>query len=127
MRFIKNNWLLFTILAAVVMVLVFVFYPQTSKKEIVSQDNFVLYYGDTCPHCIALDKYMVDNNIEARLPKKLIKKEVFNNESNSQELSDRASICNISPVGVPFLWDDGKCYVGEPDAKKYLEDLILTK
>lgn len=126
MHFKKNYWLIASVLFVSTLLGFAIFYPKSPKV----MDNFVLYYGNTCPHCIALEEYMKTNNIEAKLPERLIKKEVFENRINSNELVDRAASCGINDlqqVGVPFLWHDGKCYIGQPDAQKHLDDLTVNK
>ena len=90
-------------------------------KALASKDP-IYYYGITCPNCKEVEKFMTDNKIEEKVT--IIKKEVFNNTSNSIELSKAAEKCNIDPtkVGVPFIYFQGKCFEGRPDVEKFLSE-----
>ena len=63
---------------------------------------------------------MTANKIEEKVT--LVKKEVFNNTSNSLELSRVAGKCNLDPtkIGVPFIYFQGKCVEGRPDVENFL-------
>lgn len=83
-----------------------------------SQTGMVFYWGDGCPHCKTvedkLEQYHVSDKIDFE------RKEVWNDKKNAKEMEQRASACGIktSEIGVPFLFSDGKCFVGEPDVEK---------
>ena len=99
-----------------------------------------LYYGDGCPHCTNIEKWLVDSGY---LPKstpvkqsdvdswasnakvKFNIKEVWYNKSNSAELSQAAKELGLSDssVGVPFLYDskNKKSYIGETDIKSFFQ------
>ena len=78
-----------------------------------NSNQALFFYGNTCPHCKVVEEYMKDNQIEKIIP--LRKFEVYKNPINAQILQDKAKQCGINDqeVGVPLLWKDGKCYVGE--------------
>lgn len=83
----------------------------------------IFFYGNTCPHCKNVEEWMKKNNIESKI--KIIKKEVYNNQKNSQELVKTAEKCGIvtDSIGVPFLYtDEGKCLIGTPDIINYLKN-----
>lgn len=99
-----------------------------------------LYYGDGCPHCTNIEKWLTENGY---LPKKTpvtqpdvdswisnakVKfniKEVWYNKSNSAELSKVAAEAGLkeNEVGVPLLYDstNKKSYIGETDIKKFFQ------
>ncbi|MEI7452227.1 MAG: glutaredoxin domain-containing protein [Candidatus Falkowbacteria bacterium] len=81
----------------------------------VSDAKLVLYYSTTCPHCKIVEQYMDENKIQAKSG--IVMKEVSGDKANAQELVAKAVTCNISQndLGVPFLWNDGKCLVGDKD------------
>lgn len=79
-----------------------------------NQNNeIILFYGDGCSHCANVDKFIKDNNIEEKIS--FAKKEVYNNAANADELSKKAEKCRMDTknIGVPFLWDGDKCFVGD--------------
>lgn len=84
--------------------------------------SVVYYYGDGCPACAQVQNYIDENEIV--FGENLAKKEVWNNTSNSRELSQRASQCEIksADVGVPFLWVDGECLIGSDKVIGYFEE-----
>ncbi len=47
-----------------------------------SLDHIIEFYGETCPHCIALRPVVED--LEKELGKSIQKKEVWNNEANKK-------------------------------------------
>jgi glutaredoxin len=87
-----------------------------------SSKEIVFYYGITCPHCKEVEQWMKEKKIEEKI--KVIKKEVYQNRANQQELSYVAQKCNINPsmIGVPFLYTDGQCFIGTPDVEKKLAE-----
>ena len=95
---------------------------KTSEKVIVDDKTPVFFYGNTCPHCADVEAWMKENKIEEKIS--IVKKEVYANQQNSQELTRAAQSCNISTdsMGVPFLYAEGKCFVGSPNVISYLSE-----
>jgi len=91
-----------------------------TKSEVASDGSITFFYGNTCPHCADVEAWMKENNIEEKVP--LTKKEVYDNTANSVELTKVAEGCGlpIDSIGVPFLFAEGKCFVGSPDVIAYL-------
>ncbi len=82
----------------------------------------ILYYGDTCPHCQKVADWL-EKNPKIKEKSALIEKEVYNNKTNAQELGMRAKECQIKEsegIGVPFLYDKGKCVMGDQPIIDYL-------
>lgn len=77
--------------------------------------SIVYYYGEACPHCKDVSKFLEENKISEKV--NFVKKEVWGNRKNSAEMDSRAASCNLKKegMGVPFLFAEGKCYVGTPD------------
>jgi hypothetical protein len=94
------------------------------QQKTENPEQIILYYGDTCPHCKIVEKYMLDNKVAEKL--QIVQKEIFNNMENASEMADKASICklDISKIGVPFLYYKSQCYMGDPDVIKFLESKI---
>jgi glutaredoxin len=93
---------------------------KTSEKVVVDDKTPVFFYGNTCPHCADVETWMKENKIEEKI--RVVKKEVYANKQNAQELTEAAQNCNLptDSIGVPFLYVEGKCLIGSPDVISYL-------
>jgi glutaredoxin len=80
----------------------------------------IFFYGNTCPHCKDVEEWMENNKIKEKM--EIIKKEVYDNKANAQELSLVAQRCGLDPssIGVPFLYAEDKCFIGTTDIINYL-------
>ena len=89
-----------------------------------SSDTPVFFYGNTCPHCADVEAWMKENQIEEKIA--IVKKEVYDNRQNSQELTKAAESCGLptDSIGVPFLYTEGKCLIGTPDIINYLKEKL---
>jgi glutaredoxin len=121
----KNKIIIPTILFIIVLIFSFSVLWQAKDKNRPGAesptDQIVLFYGDGCPHCEIVDKYINENKIEEKVS--FVRKEVYNNEKNQKELIEKAKICGIANnnIGVPFLWEKGVCFVGDQDIIKFFE------
>lgn len=77
--------------------------------------SIVYYYGEECPHCKDVQKFLEENKIAEKVS--FVKKEVWHNSKNKNEMDIRAKSCGIGQegMGVPFLFAEGECFVGTPD------------
>lgn len=84
--------------------------------------SIVYFYGKECSHCKALEVFFQENDIYNKVS--FAKKEVWHNKKNAREMELRAKECNIEKenLGVPFLWEGGKCLVGGPDVEKFFRE-----
>lgn len=83
----------------------------------------VYYYGEGCPHCKVVNDFLTANPQVAEKVS-FVKKEVWSNKQNAEELGRWAKVCGIKPegMGVPFVYGgDGKCYIGEVDAVNFFK------
>ena len=78
--------------------------------------SIIYYYGEECPHCKDVQDFIDQNGVAEKV--RFVKKEVWHNTKNAREMETRAQICGIQPegMGVPFVFADGKCVIGTPDA-----------
>ncbi|MDX9913804.1 MAG: hypothetical protein RBS77_04450 [Candidatus Moranbacteria bacterium] len=101
---------------------------EAAKEEIVNggevdskelENSIIYYYGAECPHCKDVLAYLEENDIYSKVD--FIKKEVWNNRSNGEELRNAALKCGMNPsnIGVPFVFSKGKCYMGGPDVTEF--------
>jgi glutaredoxin len=85
--------------------------------------SVILFYGDTCPHCQDLEKWIVENKIEEKVEFSSL--EVYNNESNRDLLIEKATTCGITDnIGVPFLWTGENCLIGNEQIQQFFENKI---
>jgi glutaredoxin len=96
----------------------------TAKIVPVNDKTLTFFYGNTCPHCADVEKWMKENKVEEKI--NIVKKEVYENKQNAKELESAATICKLptDSIGVPFLFAEGKCYIGSPDVISYLLEKI---
>lgn len=116
--------------ALIIIIIFFGFYKITSKKPAsldVVQNNadLILFFGDTCPHCKDVEKFISENKIDQKI--KINQLEVYSNKENSTLFAKTVQeVCKdqLTPDGlpVPFLIDtkDKKCLVGTPPIEEYL-------
>lgn len=112
----------YLIAGAIIIVFVFGFLfflktPSVSKNVTNNvaayQGKMVLFYGNTCPHCAKVEKFIQDNDIEKKFS--FEKKEVYENRANAEIMKDLAGACGIplTGMGVPLFWDGSKCLIGD--------------
>jgi glutaredoxin len=118
-----------TILFIAVLIFAFIILLENKEEENqrTEESQITLFYGDGCPHCAIVEDYIKNNNIKERLSFK--EKEVYYNQNNANDLAQKAQTCGISTnsIGVPFLWDGSKCYVGDQDIINFLNQKINEK
>lgn len=80
------------------------------------KDDFIYFYGATCPHCKNVNEYL---NKKGITPEKLgyKKLEVYYNKENAALMEGAAQVANIpeGQVGVPFVYYKGTAYIGTPE------------
>ncbi|MFZ5391571.1 MAG: glutaredoxin family protein [Patescibacteria group bacterium] len=106
------------ILIAIIVILVLLggaWYLSASSQN-KDNERIILFYGDTCPHCEKVEEFVKANKVDDKV--KFERLEVYNNQTNANLLGQMAKICKIPTeqgVGVPFLWNKGKCLVGDQE------------
>lgn len=85
-------------------------------------DAIVYYYGESCPYCKVIDEFLTEHNVAEKVS--FEKKEVWSNKANASEMGRRARVCDIrsESLGVPFVYAAGKCFVGEPDVRRFFAE-----
>jgi len=84
--------------------------------------EIMLFVGDGCSHCATVEKYMVENNINQKLPVSVY--EVWHNTSNQSLYMQKAQEVGYQGGGVPLLVDGGYYTVGSDTIIKYFQNLI---
>jgi len=85
------------------------------ENQQIEKSQIILFYGDGCPHCAIVEDYIKENSIGDKIS--FAQKEVYYNQNNAKELEAKAKICGLptDSIGVPFLWDGEKCFIGDQD------------
>ncbi len=93
-----------------------------SESKELSREGITLFYGDGCPHCEDVEKYIEENNITNKV--EFVSLEIWENKSNAKIMEEAAIICelDLEKIGVPFLFDGSVCYVGGPDVQDFFKD-----
>lgn len=118
----KLLWILVAVGVAIVGVVAWGMTSSNSNAPVAEVTGTVYYYGAECPHCQRVNEFLEREKIAEKVS--FAKKEVWHDRGNAKEMTKAASQCNISAsdVGVPFIFDNGTCYIGEPDVKKFFSD-----
>jgi glutaredoxin len=105
------------------------YFLKTSQGEVVASPDqeapvvsgIIYYYGEECPHCKDVMKFLEENKIAEKVS--FEKKEVWHNTANAREMDAKVKICGLDKksVGVPFLFADGKCFIGTPDVTGFFK------
>lgn len=114
----------FLVISILALASLFAVYSTLSGRIIDNPQGIILFYGETCPHCKIVDAYISANKIEDKLT--ITHKEVFKNAKNAKEMELLAQSCNIdlNNLGVPFLYFEGKCYLGDKDIIAFLNSQV---
>lgn len=118
-----------TILFIIILVFSFaVLLKNKGNKETTNQQpeqsQIILFYGDGCPHCAIVEEYIKDNKVKEKIY--FVEKEVYYNRGNADELAEKAEKCGLATdsIGVPFLWDGSKCFIGDIDIINFFKEKI---
>lgn len=95
---------------------------ENNQKE--GDDGIILFYGNGCPHCANVDKFVEENGVKEKVDFR--KLEIFGNKENSKLMAEKFKACGLSTesMGVPFLWDGEKCYSGDADVIEFFKQKI---
>lgn len=92
--------------------------PSKSSSVPDNQADMILFWGDGCPHCATLDKYINDNKLNDKF--KINRKEVWYNKTNQALLESTVKSCQPAidtsgGMGVPFAYINSSksCLVGD--------------
>jgi len=93
--------------------------PETKLSLL--DNKTILFYGDTCPHCKVLEQFLDENKINDRMT--IEKREVYKNTENAKLMMEAVRRCSLSQnnAGVPFLWTENKCFMGEEETANFFK------
>ena len=94
---------------------------QAGPSTTASSTSLVLFYSTTCPHCQKVEKYLTDNKVRDKINFDM--KEI-SDPVVAQDLINKVKICKLDAtnVGVPFLWNNGQCLVGDEDIINFFQN-----
>lgn len=99
-----------------------------SGMEAVQDDSsLIFFYGEECPHCKIVEEYFSENKIAEKI--QFSQREVYHDKGNATLLAEKANDCGIneSELGVPFLWNERTCYVGDSDIIQFFQQKISSE
>ncbi len=114
------------ILGVFLFLAIFVFSGCGSRQASVTDDSaIILFYGEECPHCKVVEKYIADNNVKAKVT--FSEREVNHNKANAEMMVKKQQDCKLdkNSIGaVPFLFTTDKCYLGQDEIINFFKDKI---
>jgi hypothetical protein len=92
-----------------------------NEQVTVSDAGIILFYGEQCPHCQDVEKYIASHQLDQKVS--FSKLEVWSNKANANLMAQKARSCGVKTdeLGVPFLWAMGKCYIGVNEVENFLD------
>ncbi len=97
---------------------------QVEKTLKLQEDKLTYFYGVTCPHCREVNEFLEKEKIKEKLS--FNKLEVYYNRDNAALMQQAAEKCGLdtNTIGVPFVYNRGKCYIGTPEVKKIFSEEV---
>jgi glutaredoxin len=117
----KNKIIIGTIAVVFIMIGLFLYSITRKSSTAVPVSDIIFFYGRECPHCKEAERFIQDNKIDQKV--KFDSVEVWHNQNNANLLVQKARECGMADlqISVPFVWNQGKCYVGTPDVEAFLK------
>jgi len=113
----------YALAAVIILVLFAAIYSRNSKTaDIAGNENVVLFYSKECPHCQIVEEYIEKNKIAEKV--NFTRAEVFYNKNNRKLFIEKYKACGLADekeMGVPMLWAEGKCFIGQDKAIEYFQ------
>ena len=98
-------------------------------------EGIVLFFGEACPHCVNVEKFITDNNVDSKV--KITRLEVpFALKTSPQLVANaelaikQAQVCKLdvsNGVSLPFLWDGKNCIIGDQPVIDFLKTQVGIK
>jgi glutaredoxin-related protein len=91
-----------------------------NRQTVTTGNKPIIFYSNSCPHCRNVEQYIAENNVASRYD--FDQKEITTDQNNTALLIQKAKICgeDLNTLGVPLLFDNGKCYSGDKEIINYL-------
>lgn len=97
---------------------------EEGAKEVLDQTVTTYFYGEECPHCLEVRKFLNENQIEEKFS--FVKREVWHDRANAALMREAANVCALKPeeIAVPFVFSDGKCLIGTPKVIEFFKQKV---
>lgn len=104
------------------------FWSSNSEKKQASQEipqitsNIIFFYGQECPHCKDVEKFLAENNITEKV--KFDSLEVSYNKASAKIFFEKAAECGLDKeeIGVPFIYSEGECLIGTLEIEAFFKE-----
>ena len=101
-----------------------------NRTKLPSSDaGIVIFYSDSCPHCVNVENFLEENNVLEKVA--YTRKSVDNNQKNIEELISKDRSCGLKEGNqnfgaIPLLWEKetNKCFVGDEDVINFFKEKI---
>ncbi len=97
-----------------------------TPEENTDDKSILIFYSSTCPHCDNVKKYLADNKDGLSVGIKTLKIDDPKNDKDNLALAlQKAQECNLGESwGVPLMYNDGECLMGDQPIIDYLSQKI---
>ena len=125
----KKNTIIIALIFLLMIIIAIIIMPKNEKnpepKKPLKEAGTILFYGAGCPHCAIVDNYIKENKVEESISFQSL--EIYNNEDNSRLLNEKANACGLDTkrIGVPFLWDNNVCFIGDRQITDYFSTKLI--
>lgn len=94
---------------------------EESTQEPLDTSVTTYFYGEECPHCIEVRKFLDENKIEEKFS--FVKREVWHDRANASLMREAAAVCQLTAdkIAVPFVFSDGQCLIGTPKVIEFFK------
>ncbi len=93
---------------------------QTNGAALTDSSQNYLFYGDGCGHCVAVEKYFDENNIDEEY--QVERKETWKNSENKALFNQICEENNITRRGVPTLFFEDEILIGDTPIINFFEN-----
>lgn len=97
---------------------------QTGGKPAIDPTKIVFFYSTSCVHCQETEKWFEEQKVNEKLQfdRKEISTPVV--QAELQQAVDYCKFDATQGIGVPFLFAEGKCYMGSPDVQGFFKQKL---
>lgn len=123
----KKKILFLSAIAAIILLILGLLNLKSKKNNNYSDDKVILFVRSDCPHCQRVEQWLEDKTA-IKTKSGLGIKDVSLNKDNGQLLLKAALECQLNTsqgLEVPFLFDQGKCIIGDQPIIDYLGEKYL--
>jgi glutaredoxin len=94
---------------------------EDAAKPSLDRSVTTYFYGETCPHCLDVRKFLDENKVEEKFS--FVKREVWNDRTNAVLMREAAGVCSLEAkeIAVPFVFSDGQCLIGTPKVIEFFK------